>query len=112
MVEDEALIAMDIGMTLEDGGHEVVGTARSAPEAVELAAAHAPDIVLMDLNLANGTRGEDAAREILDRHGIRSIFVSGSIDEQRRSELRRLDPLGMLVKPVRPGLLLGAIRAA
>ena len=111
VVEDEALIAMDLGMTLEDGGHEVVATARSAPEAVRLAGAHAPDVVLMDLNLAGGTRGEDAAREILCAHGIRSIFVSGSLDEMGRGDLADLAPLGMLVKPVHPGALLGAIEA-
>ena len=112
IVEDEGIIAMDVAMMLEEAGHAVVGIARTGPEALDLSQAHGPDIVLMDLNLGEGTRGDEAARAIFERQGIRSIFVSGSIDERTRADLIALNPAGMITKPMHPRVLLAAIDAA
>ena len=112
IVEDETLIAMDIEMTVADAGHEVVGLARSASEAIALATEHRPDIVLMDLNLAEGSRGDEAARVISERLGIRSIFLSGSIDGTTRAALGALEPAGLIGKPMQPRDLIGALEAA
>lgn len=111
VVEDEMLIAMDIEMTVIDAGHEVVGIARTASEALALATRHRPDIVLMDLNLADGSRGDDAAKAIFDRLGIRSIFLSGSIGGTPDT-LAALNPVDMIVKPMIPQRLVDALEVA
>ena len=111
IVEDELLIAMDIEMTVEDAGHEVVGQAMTADEAVQMVGRERPHAVLMDLRLANGSCGADAARRIRDRYGIRSIFLSGNLTPDKRAELADLEPLAMLNKPFSPVELAGALEA-
>ena len=103
IVEDDALIAMEVESFVEDAGHAVVATATTASTAIEAVDAHRPDVVLMDLRLADGSFGGDAAaREILRRHGIRSIFLSGNLDPETREALAELEPIALISKPFRP----------
>lgn len=111
VVEDEALIAMEIEMVLEEAGHRVTGTASSARDAVEMAGRTRPDLVVMDLRLAGGSRGDVAAREILRRFGIRSLFMSGSLEDASYGGIDALDPVGRLSKPVQPWRLVLAVNA-
>ena len=112
IVEDDLLIALDIEMTLEEAGHEVVGTATTARAAVDAAQEHEPDVVLMDLRLADGSWGGDAAREIRERLDTSLVFLSGNLDPATRERLLPLDPVAMLSKPFLPGQLLKAVAAA
>jgi len=61
VVDDEALVALHLEQKLQLLGHNVVGTAFSATEALEQTAAHLPDLVLMDINLGRGISGIEAA---------------------------------------------------
>ncbi len=69
VVEDEGLIARDIAGRLEALGHEVVGIASTAEEALEQAAA--AEIVLMDIQIDGPTDGVNAAAQIRERYHIR-----------------------------------------
>ena len=111
IVEDDPLIAMDVEMAFEDAGHAVVGMARTADEAVALARRHEPSLVVMDLRLADGTSGADAAREIRTFSGVAIAFASGNIDPAVRDELRAFEPIAMLPKPYSPNELLRAVGA-
>ena len=62
IVEDDAIIAMHLAMLVAELGHEVCATAASAAAAIALAALHNPDVVLMDIRLAQGSSGIDAAQ--------------------------------------------------
>ena len=112
VVEDEALIAMEIEARVEDAGHRIVGRATTVDEAVAAAERDRPDVVIMDLRLADGSWGGDAARAILTRFGARAIFVSGNLDPGVRAVLRELDPVAMLDKPFLDGALEEALAAA
>jgi two-component system, response regulator PdtaR len=61
IVEDEALIAMYLEMLVAELGHEVCACTASAAAAIEAAEAYRPDVVLMDVQLANGSCGIEAA---------------------------------------------------
>lgn len=98
LAEDEILIAMEIEATLEDNDYEVCGTAVTAGDAVRLAERHKPDIALVDVNLANGTNGLDAVREIRSRFEIPAIIVSGHADE---AAARHAGAVGWMAKPYR-----------
>ena len=83
IVEDEALIASYLEALVVSFGYEVCALAASAPEAIENAAIHMPDVVLMDIRLARGTSGIEAARQIYARQGLRCIFLSANLDDAR-----------------------------
>lgn len=50
VIEDEAIIAMDIIAIVEGMGHRVTSNARTHAEAVAMAAAEKPDLILADIN--------------------------------------------------------------
>lgn len=100
LVEDDALIALDIASLLEDLGHEVCAEAADACTAFTLASDDPPDLAVVDIRLARNTDGGRLARLLYDRLGVRSLFVSGSITEDFRREMASINPLGFLGKPV------------
>lgn len=100
IVEDEALLAMSYMMALEGGDCKVVGVARDAEEAVAMAAAEKPDIVLMDIKLPGGHDGVDAAREIIERFNIPIVYITSNTDEATRQRAIKTGPKAYLEKPV------------
>ncbi|HEY9236420.1 MULTISPECIES: response regulator [Phenylobacterium] len=100
VVEDDALIALDIVSLLEDMGHEVVAEAADAGTAWALASDGKPDLALVDIRLARNDDGGALARKLYDRLGVRSLFVSGSITDDFRRSVAEIEPVGFLGKPV------------
>ncbi|TFL16575.1 response regulator [Jannaschia formosa] len=98
-------------MQVEAAGHQVVSTARTAAEAVVEARRIRPALVLMDIRLADGSSGTDAAADLYRDLGIRCAFLSGSLDRMMREQLAALEPLGLLSKPVTPTLLRATLDA-
>jgi DNA-binding response OmpR family regulator len=64
IVEDEALPAILLQGYLEDAGYEVVGWATTADEALKMFIDSQPDLVFVDLHLADGVTGMKVAQEI------------------------------------------------
>ena len=112
IVEDEALIWMYLETLVMEFGHEVCAVATTARAAISQASLHLPDLILMDIRLAEGSSGIHAAREIHGRHGIRCIFLSGNLDEATRDAVRPYDPIAFLGKPVLPIRLQHALEQA
>lgn len=111
IVEDEAIIALEIDAILTDTGHSVVGIARDVATALAIAAAQRPDLALVDLNLANTASGAIAARHLLEMYGVPVIFVSGNPTDCRRVGLQA-GALGCLSKPFNDAELVQAIATA
>ena len=76
VVEDEALIAMDIQSLLENAGYTVMGPARTTQSALSLMDGGVPDLALLDINLGNGVTAIPLADELSAR-GVRFIFLTG-----------------------------------
>lgn len=76
IVEDEQIIAADLEDKLYRLGHEVVATALSGEEAVEIADQLRPELVMMDIQLQGEMNGVEAARTIEERAGARIVFVT------------------------------------
>ena len=108
LVEDHLLVAQAMGLYLTEAGHEIVGIAADAHEAVELAGNMHPDLALVDIQLAYGTSGIDAAREMLARHHVRSLFVTSDYDAARAEDIA----VGYLRKPHLGYDLIAAVQAA
>ena len=79
IVEDEALLAMDIEAMIEDCGHQVVGEAASLAEVHALAGMSGPDLAFVDIQLAEGSNGLDVAAFIHGHwHDTAVVFVTAN----------------------------------
>jgi CheY-like chemotaxis protein len=112
VVEDEPWIAMDMQRLLADAGYDSVALAQDADEAISIAGEMRPGLVLMDIRLAGRRDGIDAAMELMQRYGIRSIFVSAHLDGGTRRRAEAVKPYAMIDKPIDPDALIAAIRGA
>ena len=107
VIEDDALIAMLLAELLAGMGHEVCATAASEAEAVIAATCYAPDLMIVDAGLGQGS-GVSAVEEILRAGPLAHVFVSGDAESVR---LRRSDAI-VVRKPFRQAELARAIDLA
>ena len=99
VVEDDVPLSTAVEAALTYEGYVVVGTARSAEQAISLAVAHGPDLVLMDVRLLDNSDGIAAAGQILKRTGIRCLIATGQTDAKTKERAAMVQPLGWLPKP-------------
>lgn len=98
VIEDEAIIAMDIVAIVEGMGHRVTDNARTHAEAVEMAASDKPDLILADIQLADNSSGIEAVNEILAQFGnIPVIFITAFPERLLTGE--RPEPAFLINKP-------------
>ncbi len=98
VIEDEAIIAMDIVSIVQDVGHAVTGIARTRTEAVKLAASNRPDLILADIQLADNSSGIDAVNDILAKFDdIPVIFITAF--PERLLTGARPEPAFLITKP-------------
>ncbi len=86
VVEDEAVVAIDLELALEEMGHRVTGAGRLS-EALEAAQAQVFDLAILDVNL-NGEVSYPIA-EVLAAKGVPFVFLTGygseGLDQQWRA---------------------------
>jgi DNA-binding NtrC family response regulator len=99
IVEDEAIVALDIEERLHRLGYEVVGTVDSCAGALASAAELRPDLVLMDVELRDGRDGISAAEELRADLGIPVVFLTAYADAETLDRAKRASPHGYVVKP-------------
>jgi CheY-like chemotaxis protein len=97
IIEDEPIIALDIESLVRDLGHDVAGVAATKDEAVALAKASRPGLVLADVRLADGSSGIDAATEILAAFDVPVIFITAY--PRRLLSGERPEPAYLITKP-------------
>jgi CheY-like chemotaxis protein len=108
IAEDEQIIAIGMEMFLSDAGYTISGIAKTAPEAIDLAEQFTPDVALLDVRLAEGTDGTEAARVLKQRLSIPSILITGHLDAH---QARACGAVGLLKKPYDPRRLIDMIEA-
>ena len=77
VVEDEAIIGMLLSEVLAGMGHKVCAVVASEDEAVEAAALHLPDVLIVDVGLAAGS-GVSAVDTILATRFVPHVFTTGN----------------------------------
>jgi len=100
IIEDEAFIALDLEGLVESLGHRVLGVARTHKEAVALAKARRPGIILADIQLADGSSGLDAVNELLRSFEVPVIFITAYPERFLTGE--RPEPAFLIAKPFQP----------
>lgn len=113
IADDEPLIRAGIRMILTSASDiEVVAEAANGREAVDLARAHAPDVVLLDIQMpvmdgltALGELGRAAPE-------VRALILTTFGEKENVLRALGQGGAGFLLKDSAPGELIGAVRAA
>lgn len=112
LAEDHRVVADALATMLGFGDDiEIVGTAVSGDEIIALDEAHAPDVILMDINL-QGLNGIEATREILRRRpGARVLVLSMHDDAETVTNALAAGASGFLPKNASRDEVLAAVAA-
>jgi len=97
VIEDETLIAVDLSDIVEKLGHRVVASVDTAAKAVQAAEQYRPDLILADIQLADGSSGIDAVKEILSHISVPVVFITAFPDRLLTGE--RPEPTFLITKP-------------
>lgn len=108
IVEDEALVALDLVAVLEDRGFTVVGPAATVEQAMELIDRHQLSLAILDVNLGRDETSEPIAKR-LKRDGIRFFVTSGYSAQQRAPVFNDVPSFD---KPVNVSLIVSAVEGA
>ena len=111
LVDDHPMIGAALDMLLRGSSYELLGRARSAAEATREIAKLKPDLVLIDVNLPDGS-GLDVLRR-LSRSRTRppAILLTAGMDESQLLTAADLNPEGMVLKTSDPSLLIDCMDA-
>ena len=109
LVEDEESITAPLSEALSREGFEPV-IAGTAAEALELASSRAPDLVLLDLMLPDGS-GLDVCRELRSRSAVPIIMVTARGEEMDRVVGLEVGADDYVVKPFSAREVIARIRA-
>ena len=110
IIEDETFIALDLESLVESLGHRVLGVARTHSEAVALAKAKRPGIILADIQLADGSSGLDAVNEMLRTFEVPVIFITAYPERFLTGE--RPEPAFLIAKPFQPATVSAVLSQA
>lgn len=107
IVEDEALLAMELECLIEDAGHHVVGWAMSSDEAKALVDTGQADIAFVDVHLADGPTGVDVAEHIRQSGRPMVVFMTAN---PKRIPDNFAGAIGVISKPYTMNGLMSALR--
>jgi DNA-directed RNA polymerase specialized sigma24 family protein len=110
IIEDEPVIAADIEALVKELGHKVSDIVATRREAVEAANRSTPGLVLADIQLADGSSGVDAVKDILSDHDTPVIFITAFPERLLTGE--RPEPTFLITKPFQPETVKAAIGQA
>lgn len=110
IIEDEPVIAADIEALVMELGHTVSGIAATRGEAAEAVARETPGLILADIQLADGSSGIDAVKDILARLDVPVIFITAFPERLLTGE--RPEPTFLITKPFQPETVKAAIGQA
>lgn len=112
IVEDEALIAMDLSDRLRSLGYEVCGKAARGDRAIEEVPKLVPDLVLMDIQLGESMSGIETAAQIRGKVDVPVVFLSAFSDDALVQDAISAGAFGYLVKPFEERELHATLQAA
>ncbi|SMF33421.1 HD domain-containing phosphohydrolase [Desulfovibrio gilichinskyi] len=99
IVEDEAIVALDIKARLQILGYTVIGVASNGIDAIEIALKQSPDLILMDIMLEGDLDGIDTAEVINGDGSIPVIYITAYADEETLKRAKITEPFGYIIKP-------------
>jgi CheY-like chemotaxis protein len=110
IIEDEALIAMQLEDLVSGLGHTIYGTAATRTQAREVVGGTLPGLVLADIQLADGSSGLDAVDDILGVGSVPVIFITAYPERLLTGD--RPEPTYLVTKPFQEATVRAAISQA
>lgn len=99
IVEDEAIVARDIEYLLREMGYDPVGHATQGEQAIDMADALHPHLVLMDIQLSGVMDGIEAAQAIRNKLFIPIVFLTAFAADDILARAKLTEPFGYILKP-------------
>ncbi len=100
IVEDEAIIAMEIENQLQSLGYKVTSIVDTSKKAIKKAEEDRPDLILMDIRIKGEMDGIGTAEAIRSQFGIPVVFSTAYLDEERIERAKITMPFGYVLKPI------------
>jgi len=101
IVEDEMILAENIGRYLNKLGYTVSAIVTTGEAALQKAQELQPDLVLMDIHLDGELDGVEAAEHIRTAFGIPMVYITGYADPETLERARLTEPYAYLLKPIK-----------
>lgn len=112
IVEDDEITALNLNLSLQKHGYNVVAVCDNAPQARNKIASFQPDIIIIDISLQESNDGIELAKIIRSKHNIPFIFLTSYSDDDIISQAKLTEPYGYIVKPFDPSSLHATIQMA
>jgi signal transduction histidine kinase len=112
IVEDEAVVALEVQNRLRKLGYHVARSEATAEAALRSVEEHRPDLVLMDVVLAGAMTGIEAAKVLEASFDIPVVYLTAHIDAATLEQIKQTQEHGVVTKPFRPEQLQAAIEVA
>ncbi len=112
IVEDDEVTALNLKMSLEKHGYDVVSIADNAIQARNKIKIYEPETIIVDISLQKSNDGIELARYIREKHQIPFIFLTAHTDNDIINDAKKTEPYGYIVKPFDPKSLHTTIQMA
>lgn len=113
IVDDDAMSRRMAEMILKKTIHEII-TADSGDKCIDILKKESVDLLLLDVEMP-GKGGMETLREVRKIEGLEElpvIFLTGTSDDEKMEEAKRLGAIGFAIKPLRPADLLARVESA
>lgn len=111
LVEDEAIVAVTLKRALELAGYSVPKIVGRGSEVVAAVRETEPDVIVMDIRLADQVTGIEAARSLRSFSQVPIVFVTGYPKTELAEEIGGIRGAQLLTKPAPPSLVIEIIES-
>ncbi len=98
IVEDEAIIALDLKFQLQSLDYDIIDTVDNGQDAIDVAAEYLPDVVLMDIKLKGEMTGIEASN-VISELGIAIVYLTANTDPETFEKSNIKGSYGFISKP-------------
>lgn len=99
IVEDEAIVAMDLAASLTKEGYLITGIADNAAEAEEIYTNNEADVALVDINIIGEIDGIELVEKLMLIRECPVIYLTALSDAETLKRMKRTRPSAYLAKP-------------
>jgi DNA-binding response OmpR family regulator len=112
VVEDDEITALNLSMSLQKQGYNVVETCSNSIDAKTKIASHIPNLVIIDISLQDMSDGIELATFIKQQYNLPFIYLTSHSDDEIIAKAKVTEPYGYIVKPFDPSSLHATIQMA